>query len=82
MANHVAKTHPQCESVFAWDWLAPHWQDVLMSRLAVGAVWGIGRRIAERLAAMGIHTALDLRRADPRASSGNSAWWSNVPWPS
>lgn len=67
LANHVAKTHPQCKGVFAWDWLTPHWQDVLMSRLAVGEVWGIGRRIAERLAAMGIRTALDLKRADPRA---------------
>lgn len=29
-------------------------------------MWGIGRRIAERLAAMGIHTALGLKHADPR----------------
>ena len=37
-----------------------------MARIAVGEVWGIGRRIAERLAAMGIHSALDLKHADPR----------------
>jgi DNA polymerase V len=29
-------------------------------------VWGIGRRIAEKLTLMNIHSALDLKQADPR----------------
>jgi DNA polymerase V len=64
LANHVAKTRPQCQGVFGWDWLAPHYQDLLLSRLAVGEVWGIGRQLASRLAACGIHSALALKHAD------------------
>lgn len=65
LANHVAKTRPKCQGVFAWDWLSPHYQDVLMSRLRAGEVWGIGRHLAPRLAALGIHSALELKRANP-----------------
>ncbi|BAK76484.1 DNA-directed DNA polymerase [Pseudogulbenkiania sp. NH8B] len=67
LANHVAKVHPQCKGVFAWDWLSQHYQDQLMSRMSVGEVWGIGCRIAEKLSHMGITTVLQLMRADPRA---------------
>jgi DNA polymerase V len=34
-----------------------------MSQLEVGEVWGVGRRIAKRLNAMGVETVLDLRHA-------------------
>ena len=64
LANHVAKTRPQCQGVFGWDWLAPHYQQLLLSRLAVGEVWGIGRQLAARLAACGIRSALDLQQAN------------------
>jgi DNA polymerase-4 len=40
-----------------------NWYDVLGARPTTG-VWGIGRRVAERLARHGIHTVLDLGRAD------------------
>ncbi|MEQ6290557.1 Y-family DNA polymerase [Vogesella sp. GCM10023246] len=66
LANHVGKVFPKAQGVFAWHWLTPEWQDKLMARIEVGEVWGIGRRISERLAAMGIRTALDLKRADSR----------------
>lgn len=66
LANHVGKVFPKAQGVFAWDWLAPEWQDKLMARIAVGEVWGIGRRLAEQFANMGIHTALDLKQADPK----------------
>ncbi|MFC3627146.1 Y-family DNA polymerase [Vogesella amnigena] len=66
LANHVGKKFPKAEGVFSWDWLTPEWQDKLMARIEVGDVWGIGRRIAEKLGIMGIHTALDLQRTDPR----------------
>src|SRR3546814_19143442 len=29
-------------------------------------LWGIAHRLADRLAALGIHTPIDLKRADPR----------------
>jgi DNA polymerase V len=34
-----------------------------MAKYEVGEVWGVGRRMAPRLAALGIHTVLDLRHA-------------------
>ncbi|MDC7712396.1 Y-family DNA polymerase [Vogesella indigofera] len=66
LANHVGKVFPKAQGVFAWDWLAPEWQDKLMARIAVGEVWGIGRRLTEQFANMGIHTVLDLKQADPK----------------
>ncbi len=66
LANHVGKVFPKAQGVFAWDWLAPEWQDKLMARIAVGEVWGIGRRLSAQFANMGIHTALDLKQADPK----------------
>jgi len=32
----------------------------------VKEVWGIGRRMTVHLESMGIHTAMDLAKADPR----------------
>lgn len=66
LANHVGKVFPKAQGVFAWDWLTPEWQDKLMARIAVGEVWGIGRRLSTQFANMGIHTALDLKQADPK----------------
>jgi len=36
----------------------------ILRMLQVGQLWGIGRRMAPRLMALGIHTALDLARQD------------------
>lgn len=66
LANHIAKTRPRTGGVFAWEWLAPEYQTRLLARIPVGEVWGVGRRLAEQLQALQIHTALDLQRADPR----------------
>jgi DNA polymerase V len=38
--------------------------DHLFSRIPVGEVWGVGRRIGARLEEMGVETVLDLRDAD------------------
>ena len=39
--------------------------DPVLATLPVGDLWGIGRRWAEKLKSHGIHTALDLKNADP-----------------
>lgn len=39
-------------------------QTRILRQLDIGEIWGVGRRLAPRLRAMGIHTALDLRNAD------------------
>ncbi|KMO26129.1 DNA polymerase V subunit UmuC, partial [Methylobacterium variabile] len=40
-------------------------QTAALARLALEDVWGIGHRLAPRLAALGISTPLELRAADP-----------------
>jgi len=61
MANKIAKKSPDCQGIL------PMMDDVLTDQLLrqypVGKVWGIGGRLIIRLAALGIHTAADLRDA-------------------
>lgn len=38
----------------------------LLRQVELGDVWGVGRRLAERLALMGVHSAWDLAQADPK----------------
>ncbi|GAB3483455.1 translesion error-prone DNA polymerase V subunit UmuC [Marinomonas epiphytica] len=64
LANHAAKTYPATKGVV--DLLATHRQRKLMSLVDVKEVWGVGRRLSEKLRTMGIHTALDLADSDPR----------------
>jgi len=66
LANHVAKDQPQWDGVFDWDWLTPAECNRLLGRLPVDEVWGVGKGLTERLARLGIHTVLDLQRADTR----------------
>lgn len=64
LANHIAKKNPEfngvCDSNAMTD---KDWNDWL-ARIEVGEVWGIGRKLAPRLNAMGIHTVLDLKQSD------------------
>lgn len=61
VANHLAKRDPRHAGVCLLD--KPEDWDEALSRLKVGEVWGVGRRLSERLRVLGIHTALDLRYA-------------------
>jgi DNA polymerase V len=60
LANHIAKKRLGVPVVHLND--LPGWLD----KIAVEEVWGVGRRWAAKLIAMGIETAGDLSRADPR----------------
>ena len=62
LANRIAKKTPSFQGVF--DLTADPDPDAILKRVACGDIWGIGRRIAARLSAAGIHTALDLKNAD------------------
>jgi DNA polymerase V len=64
LANHAAKTYPQTGGVLVLT--DPRWRERLLARTPVSAVWGIGRRLGQRLNNMEIETALDLARADYR----------------
>jgi DNA polymerase V len=63
LANFVAKKHPRSRGVFNYNDLSQAQQTKLLSQIDVGEVWGVGRRLSQRLAAHQIHTVHDLRVA-------------------
>ena len=62
IANRVAKKNPNLGGVF----VMPDDPDKVLRPIKTKDVWGIGSRLAARLEAFGIVTALDLKRADPK----------------
>lgn len=67
MANHMAKKNVgrRWSGVCDLTAVPEHDRDELLGMVEVGEVWGVGRRLRERLVADGIATALDLKRASP-----------------
>lgn len=63
-ANHVAKKQPHWGGVFNTLEHAPGLVEQLLAQCPAEDVWGVGRRLAARLAEAGIDTALALRDAD------------------
>jgi DNA polymerase V len=64
IANHLAKTEPDAGGVY--DLTAVD-VDQVLAGVPVGGIWGVGRQWGTWLAGQGIATALDLKRADPKA---------------
>ncbi|ELA00822.1 DNA-directed DNA polymerase [Cupriavidus sp. HMR-1] len=67
MANHIAKKNVgrPWSGVCDLTALPERDRNELLGLVEVGEVWGVGRRLRERLVADGIATALDLKRASP-----------------
>lgn len=65
-ANHLAKKNPVFDGVCDLHAMTRPERLEWMWRVEVGEVWGVGRRIAQRLESLGIHTVLDLRNASPK----------------
>lgn len=65
LANHAAKTWQE-KTGGVVDLSRPEHQRWLMAKLAVGEVWGVGRRMSKKLEGMGINTVLQLADADIR----------------
>ncbi len=63
LANHVAKKHPRSRGVFNYNALTDEQKVRLLQRIPVQDVWGVGRKLTQRLARHGIQTAQDLRTA-------------------
>ncbi|NLY35267.1 MAG: Y-family DNA polymerase [Alcaligenaceae bacterium] len=65
LANYMAKEQTQWNGVC--DLTALTRQDLAqaMRNIKVGKVWGVGKKINQRLNSMGISTALDLARLNP-----------------
>lgn len=67
LANHCAKKNlAGYGGVCDFSSLPAAAYETLLARLPVEEVWGVGRRLAPRLAARGIQTVRDLRDADGR----------------
>ena len=58
LANYAAKRWPKFEGVVDLSLQAR--QRKLLAKVAVGEIWGVGRRMAKKLKDMGITTALEL----------------------
>jgi DNA polymerase V len=65
LANHAAKKYDKTGGVV--NLMDRARQRRLLALVEVGDVWGVGRRISEKLRARNIHTALDLADADAKA---------------
>jgi DNA polymerase V len=64
LANHCAKKRQEFNGVCNFNQLMPQQVNRLLSETAVGEVWGVGRKLAPKLEAMGIKTVLDLKQAN------------------
>lgn len=65
-ANHIAKKQAWWGGVFNTQEHPQELIDTLMAGYPATEVWGVGRRLDQRLEALGIKSVLDLRRAEPR----------------
>lgn len=66
LANHIAKKQPAFVGVCDLASMPAADMDALLAQIEVGEVWGVGRKIGERLRAAGIATAQALRMAPPK----------------
>ena len=65
LANHGAKRNPSLGGVCNLDDYSPDHVTRILTSLPTTELWGIAGRTEKRLAALDIHTAADLRDADP-----------------
>ncbi len=71
LANHCAKKgFAGANGVCDFGQLSDAERSVLFSQIPVGDVWGVGRKITEKLMGMGINTVEDLRTANPERARG------------
>lgn len=64
LANHCAKKQATFNGVCDFNAMTTQALDVLLSRLDVGEIWGVGRKLTPRLQALGINNALSLKQAN------------------
>jgi DNA polymerase V len=65
LANKWAKHNDAFDGVCRWDSVPEDRRMALMAGLSVVELWGVAARLTRRLNAIGIHSVLDLSRADP-----------------
>jgi len=65
LANHGAKKNLTLGGVCNLDDYPPEHVDRILAAQPTTELWGVAGRTGKRLTELGIHTALDLRQADP-----------------
>ncbi|HEY9685252.1 MAG TPA: Y-family DNA polymerase [Oculatellaceae cyanobacterium] len=65
LSNAVAKSTQRFGGVFDFSSISQTKQAQLLAAIPASDVWGIGRRLTEKLNSMNIVSALDLRNSDP-----------------
>ncbi len=66
LANHGAKKKPHLQGVCDINRYPPEHLSQILAATPVTGIWGVAGRLGKRLAAMNIHSALDLRDSDER----------------
>lgn len=65
LANHIAKKRVEWSSVCDLATLPPDSLDSVLAIIGVREVWGVGRKLEEKLVGQGVVTVADLRAMDP-----------------
>ena len=65
LANLLAKREPAHQGVFNLENLTPAEELALFRQLPVACIWGVGRRLTDKLERLRILTVADLQRAEP-----------------
>jgi DNA polymerase V len=65
LANHCAKKGYTPNGVCDFNAWSTDKLDDQLAKIEIGEVWGIGRRLVPKLNVLGIHSVLDLKRAEP-----------------
>ncbi len=66
LANHIAKKQLSFNGVCDLSSMTEHEVDILMEKLQVSKVWGVGHKMEEKLNLLGVNNVLRLKRADPK----------------
>ena len=66
LANHLAKTS-DFNGVLNLKNLRPQALDLLLKQVAVENIWGVGRKTQSKLHDLGLHSAFDLKYANPKS---------------
>ena len=64
LANHCAKKQTIFNGVCDFNAMTAQELDTLLIRIDVGEIWGVGRKLAPKLQALGITTVLNLKQAN------------------
>ncbi len=65
LANHCAKKQPEYSGVCDFGIISESYLDQMMMEMPNVEIWGIGKKLGQRLLNNGLTTVLDIKRANP-----------------